>query len=107
MYGHVLPYAEIIIGILLVLGIVLRITAGIASLMLISFTAAKIAALAMHLNIKTCNCFGLARPLLSNQSLAIDLVMLLLAVQIIIFRNELLSIPWPKLSRKVKVEPIL
>jgi len=28
LYGHVLPYAEIIIGILLVLGIVLRITTG-------------------------------------------------------------------------------
>ena len=102
LYGHVLPYAEIIIGILLVLGIVLRITTGIASLMLISFTAAKIAALAMHLNIQTCNCFGLARPLLSNQSLAIDIMMMLLAAQIIIFRSELLSIPWPKLLKKSK-----
>ena len=102
LYGHVLPYAEIIIGILLALGIVLRITTGIASLMLISFTAAKIAALAMHLNIQTCNCFGLARPLLSNQSLAIDIVMMLLAAQIIIFRSELLSIPWPKLLKKSK-----
>jgi uncharacterized repeat protein (TIGR02543 family) len=100
LYGHVLPYLEIITGMLLVLGIVLRITAGIASLMLISFTVSKIAALAMHLNIQTCNCFGLARPLLSNQSLAIDIVMLLLAAQIIVFRNELLSIPWPKKRQK-------
>jgi uncharacterized membrane protein YphA (DoxX/SURF4 family) len=102
LYGHVLPYAEIIIGVLLVLGIALRISAGIAGLMLISFTASKITALAMHLNIRTCECFGLARPLLSSQSLAIDIVMLLLAAQIIIFRNELLSIPWPKLRKKSK-----
>ena len=100
LYGHVLPYLEIIIGMLLVLGIVLRITAGIASLMLISFTASKIAALAMHLNIQTCNCFGLARPLLSNESLALDIVMLLLAAQIIVFRSELLSIPWPGKRQK-------
>ena len=100
LYGHVLPYLEIITGMLLILGIVLRITAGIAGLMLISFTASKIAALAIHLKIPTCNCFGLARPLLSNQSLAIDIVMLLLAVQIIVFRNELLSIPWPRKNKK-------
>jgi len=56
--------------------------------MLISFTASKIAALAMHLNIQTCNCFGLARPLMSNQSLAIDIVMLLLAAQIIVFSGS-------------------
>jgi uncharacterized membrane protein YphA (DoxX/SURF4 family) len=102
LYGHILPWAEIIIGVLLVLGIALRITAGIASLMLISFTVSKIAALAMHLNIRTCDCFGLARPLLSSQSLAIDIVMLLLAAQIIIFRKELRSIPWPKLRKKSK-----
>ncbi len=102
LYGHVLPYAEIIIGVLLVLGIVLRITAGIAGLMLLSFTVSKIVAMILNLNIKTCNCFGLARPLLSTQSLAIDLVMLLLAVQIIVFRKELFSIPWPKFHWKGK-----
>jgi uncharacterized membrane protein YphA (DoxX/SURF4 family) len=102
LYGHILPYAEIIIGVLLVLGIVLRITAGIASLMLISFTVSKIMAMILNLNIRTCDCFGIARPLLSTQSLAINLVMLLLAVQIIVFRKELLSIPWPKFYKKSK-----
>lgn len=100
IYGHVLPYLEIIIGILLVLGIVLRVSASIAGLLLISFAAAKIAALVLKLNIKVCNCFGVARPLLSNQSLALDLIMLLLAIQIIVFRNELFSIPWKKNRNK-------
>ena len=102
LYGHILPYAEIIVGVLLALGIALRITAGIASLMLISFTVSKIVAMILNLNIKTCDCFGIARPLLSTQSLAIDLVMLVLAVQIIVFRKELFSIPWPKLHKKSK-----
>jgi hypothetical protein len=102
MYGHILPYAEIIIGTLLVLGIILRITTVTASLMLISFTVSKIVAMILNLNIKTCDCFGIARPLLSTQSLAIDLVMLLLAAQIIVFRKELFSIPWPKFRKKSK-----
>jgi hypothetical protein len=102
LYGHILPYAEIIIGVLLVLGIVLRITAGIASLMLISFAVSKIVAMILNLNIRTCDCFGIARPLLSTQSLAIDLVMLLLAAQIIVFRKELFSIPWLKFHKKSK-----
>jgi uncharacterized membrane protein YphA (DoxX/SURF4 family) len=93
LYGNVLPYIEIAVGVVLVLGIALRITASIAGLMLISFAAAKIFALIMNLNITICYCFGAARPLLSNQSLAIDVAMLLLAAQIIRFRSEFFSIP--------------
>jgi len=92
VYGHVLPYLEIVVGVLLVLGIVLRISASIAGLMLISFAVAKIVAIIRGLNISVCHCFGPAVPLLSNQSLAIDFIMLLLAIQIILFRNKLFSI---------------
>jgi len=93
VFGHVLPYLEILVGVLLVLGIVLRISASVGGLMLISFAAAKIVAMVRGLDIKVCNCFGPAVPLLSTQSLAIDIVMLLLAIQIILFRKELFSIP--------------
>jgi len=92
-YGHVLPYLEVLVGVSLVLGVVLRICASIAGLMLISFTVAKIVAMIRGLNINVCHCFGPAVPLLSTQSLAIDIVMLLLAIQIILFRKELFSIP--------------
>jgi hypothetical protein len=92
-YGHVLPYLEILVGVILVLGIILRISASVAGLMLISFAVAKIVAMIRGLNINVCNCFGPAVPLLSTQSLAIDIVMLLLAIQIILFRRELFSIP--------------
>ena len=93
VFGHVLPYIEILVGVLLGLGIVLRISAGVGGLMLISFAVAKIVAMVRGLDIKVCNCFGPAVPLLSTQSLAIDIVMLLLAIQIILFRKELFSIP--------------
>ena len=93
LYGNVLPYIEIAVGIVLVLGIALRISAGIAGLMLVSFATAKIFALIMNLNITTCYCFGAARPLLSTESLAIDIATLLLAAQIIWFRREIISIP--------------
>ena len=92
-YGNVLPYLEIMVGILLVSGIVLRISASIAGLMLVSFAVAKIVAMIRGLNINICNCFGPAVPLLSTQSLAIDIVMLFLVMQIILFRKELFSIP--------------
>jgi len=99
-YGHVLPYLEMAVGVLLVAGIVLRISASIAGLMLISFAAAKIVAMIRGLNINVCNCFGPAVPLLSTQSLAIDIVMLLLAIQLVLFRKELFSIPgWMRQRR--------
>jgi hypothetical protein len=69
--------------------------------MLVSFATAKIFALIMNLNITTCYCFGAARPLLSTQSLAIDIAMLLLAAQIIWFRREIISIPdWFKRKKR-------
>jgi uncharacterized repeat protein (TIGR02543 family) len=104
VYGNGLPYLEIIVGVLLVLGIVPRIAASIAGLMLVSFAAAKIIALIMKLNITICYCFGAARALLSTQSLAIDFAMLLLAAQIIQFRSEAVSMPasflWKKRKKK-------
>jgi hypothetical protein len=104
VFGHVLPYLEILVGVLLVLGIVLRISASVGGLMLISFAVAKIVAMVRELDIKVCNCFGPAVPLLSTQSLAIDIVMLLLAIQIIVFRKELFSIPGWMRRRNIQNE---
>jgi hypothetical protein len=91
---------------LLVSGVLLRISAGVAALMLLSFAAAKIIAIVTGLDITICNCFGVARPLLSTQSLVIDFVMLLLAAQIIVFRNEMFSLPdkeqWRGLLKRIR-----
>jgi hypothetical protein len=104
IFGHVLPYLEILVGVLLVLGIILRISAGVGGLMLISFAVAKIVAMVRGLDIKVCNCFGPAVPMLSTQSLAIDIVMLLLVIQIIVFRKELFSIPGWMRRRNIQNE---
>jgi len=91
-YGHVLPPLEVALGILLVLGLFLRISASVSALVVLSFTIAKIAALARGLDISICSCFGPAVPLLSVYSLAIDFVLLVLALQILFHRGDFLSL---------------
>lgn len=100
-YGHVLPSLEIALGILLVLGLFLRISASVSTLLVLSFTIAKIVALVRGLDISICSCFGPAVPLLALQSLALDFVLLALAFQILFHRGEFLSLGhW--LSRKAE-----
>jgi uncharacterized membrane protein YphA (DoxX/SURF4 family) len=91
-YGHVLPILEILVGLLLVLGIKVRISSVIGGLLVLSFTIAKIVAIANGLDISICNCFGPAVPLLSTQSLAIDFVLLGLATYLVLFGNKYLSV---------------
>jgi uncharacterized membrane protein YphA (DoxX/SURF4 family) len=92
LFGRVLPPLEIVLGAFLILGIWLRVSAAIGGLLCLSFTIAKVSAYARGLDIAVCNCFGPAVPLLSSYTLAIDIVLLLLAVQIIFHRQEFLSI---------------
>jgi uncharacterized membrane protein YphA (DoxX/SURF4 family) len=96
-YSYVLPPLEILLGILLISGIFLRSGAIVSGLVTLSFTIAKVSALIRHLDIGICGCFGPTVPLLSTQSLALDFVMLALAVQIFFHRGEFLSLgPWIK-----------
>jgi len=91
-YGYVLPPLEMALGILLVVGLFLRISASVSALVVLSFTIAKIVALARGLDISICSCFGSAVPLLAVHSLAIDFVLLALAFQIVFHRGEFLSL---------------
>ena len=94
-YGYVLPGLEVALGTLLILGLLLRISASVSILMVISFIIAKSAALARGLDIPVCGCFGPAVPLLTTQSLALDFVLLALAFQILFHRGDLLALgPW-------------
>jgi len=86
-YGWVLPPLEILIGVLLIAGIFLKTSAVLSGLITISFIIAKAEAMIRGLDISICSCFGPAVPLLKEQSLAIDFVMLAMAVQIF-FRRE-------------------
>jgi uncharacterized membrane protein YphA (DoxX/SURF4 family) len=91
-FGRVLPPLEIVLGAFLILGIWLRVSAAIGGLLCLSFTIAKVSAYARGLDIAVCSCFGPAVPLLSSYTLAIDIVLLVLALQIIFHRGEILSI---------------
>ena len=92
IYGRSLPLLEIILGILLVLGIWLKISASLSGLLVLSFAIAKITALARGLDIDICPCFGPAVPLLAVHTLAIDFVLLALALQLLLSRVIFLSV---------------
>jgi len=92
VYGYVLPPLEIVLGILLVFGVLLRISASLTGLLVLSFTIAKITAFARGLDINVCPCFGPVVPLLTMHSLAIDFVLLALALQLLLHRGEFLSV---------------
>ncbi len=91
-YGHALPFAEIILGALLVLGVILKISASLSGLLTLSFVIAKATALVKGLDIDICNCFGPAVPLLSVYSLAIDFLLLALAIQLSFNESKFLSL---------------
>ncbi|HUU63182.1 MAG TPA: MauE/DoxX family redox-associated membrane protein [Dehalococcoidia bacterium] len=91
-YGYVLPPLEIVLGIFLVVGLLLRVSSAVSGLLILSFAIAKITALARGLDIDICPCFGPAVPLLTAYSLALDVVLLALAVQIFYHRGEFLAL---------------
>jgi len=96
-YAYVLPPVEVLIGILLIAGIFQKASSAVAGLITLSFIIAKVAALARGLDIQICGCFGSLVPLLKEQSLALDFVMLTLAVQIFFHRGDFLALgPWIK-----------
>jgi len=92
VYGHTLPPLEIVLGVFLVLGVLLKISASLSGLLVLSFTIAKVTALARGLDIDICPCFGLAVPLLEVHSLAIDFVLLALVLQLLLHKGEFLSV---------------
>jgi uncharacterized membrane protein YphA (DoxX/SURF4 family) len=90
-YGWVLPPLEILIGVLLISGIFLKTSSVLGGLITLSFIIAKAEAMIRGLDISICGCFGAAVPLLKEQSLAIDFVMLAMAVQIFFRKREFLE----------------
>ena len=91
-YGWVLPPLEILIGVLLIAGIFLKTSAVLSGLMTLSFIIAKVSAMIQGLDISICGCFGSAVPLLKEQSLALDFVMLAMCVQIFFRRDVFLEL---------------
>ena len=91
VYGYLVPWIEILVGCLLILGLFTRPAAGISLLLAFSFLAANIFSF-FHKVEDTCGCFGQVMPLAHSQSLFLDLLMIALAVPILLNLKESLGI---------------
>ncbi len=98
-YGSIVPWAELVIGCSLVLGIFPRFAAALSIPLIVSFIVASAYSLFQPVG-DPCGCFGPSIPISHSASLAIDVVMLLMAVSLLLhkYEAEFLSIG-PLLSR--------
>lgn len=96
VYALALPWVEIALGALLLLGLFLRLSAIGSGLVLVSFIIANSVAIYKYGGLHPCPmCFGTVTTLLSTQSLVLDFFMLALALQILFHRGEFLALgPW-------------
>ena len=100
VYGYLLPCVELITGIFLVLGLFPRWAAAISLTMLASFLVANVSALMGSSGSGSCGCFGNVMPLNHTGSLSLDLVMILMALQLI---RGLRSAITPKFIHKLSL----
>ncbi len=91
-FAGVLPLAEIVLGLLLLLGVYTRVTGFFSGLLTLSFTIAKLKAQIQGLDIEVCPCLGPLVPLFLGPSLAIDAVMLVCAFVLVAGRSEFLAL---------------
>ena len=103
-YGNVLPWVEIAIGALLIIGLLSRFTAVVAMLSSLSFIVANSVVLYRGLNLE-CGCFGETAVLQTRDALIIDCVMLIVAFLILIHRGEFLSLDSLIFRKKKTVTP--
>ncbi len=92
IYGYILPYSEIVIGLFLLAGILLRTSASLAGVLTLSITIAKISVMVRGISIEYCPCFGPFIPLHMVQSFVIDILVLLFVILIIIRPNTTLTL---------------
>jgi len=98
-YALIVPWAELLIGCSLVLGLFTRFAAALSIPLIVSFIIASAYSLFQPVG-GGCGCFGQSIPISHSVSLAIDAVMLLMAVPLLLHKHEaeFLSIG-PLLSR--------
>ena len=101
VYGTALPYVEIVIGTLLILGLLTRFAAGIGGLAALSFIIGNSIRLYRGLY-GECGCFGSIASLQfsTRDALIIDFVLLIMAIQIIVHKGEFLSLDSKIFRRK-------
>jgi uncharacterized membrane protein YphA (DoxX/SURF4 family) len=92
--AHTLPFAEIVLGLLLLIGWQLRIWATIVSAILVGFLAAVTRAYLLHMDIN-CGCFGTPEPLTGMTVLRDSaLVLLALVTTVFAFQEARKPHPW-------------
>jgi len=91
--SHVLPFAEIALGLLLLIGWRLRIWGAVASLFLLTFLAAVTRAYILHMDIN-CGCFATPEPV-SLKKIFEDSSLVLLAIVMTIFAFQEARKPHP------------
>ena len=100
-YGTALPYVEIVIGALLILGLLSRFAAGIGGLAALSFIIGNSTRLYRGLY-GECGCFGTigSLNLSTRDALIIDFILLIMALQILVHKGEFLSLDSKIFRRK-------
>jgi uncharacterized membrane protein YphA (DoxX/SURF4 family) len=91
VYGSALPWVEIVVGCLLIVGLITTFAAGIAVLASLSLIIANAVVLARGLNLE-CGCFGDLAALQTREAIIIDSVMLMMALLILVRRRDFLSV---------------
>lgn len=91
VYATALPWVEIVVGCLLIIGLVTTFSAGIAVLASLSLIIANAVVLGRGLNLE-CGCFGNLAVLQTREAIIIDSVMLMMALLILVRRADFLSV---------------
>jgi uncharacterized membrane protein YphA (DoxX/SURF4 family) len=91
--AHTLPFAEIVLGLLVLIGWQLRIWATLITLILLGFVAAVTRAYLLHMNIN-CGCFATPEPL-TGWTIVRDGALAALAVTMTIFAYMEVRRPHP------------
>jgi uncharacterized membrane protein YphA (DoxX/SURF4 family) len=90
-YGSALPWVEIILGSLLILGLVSRVTAGIGFLTALSLVIANSVVLYRGLNLE-CGCFGGLAELQTRDAIIIDSILLIVTFLILMYKGKFISL---------------
>ena len=91
--SHVLPFAEVLLGLLLLIGWRLRLWAAVASLFLLMFLSVVTRAYVLHMDIN-CGCFATPEPV-SLKKIFEDVAMVAFAILMTVFAFQEARKPHP------------
>ena len=92
-YGYALPLAEVVVGLLLILGLGLQFVAPVAILIIATLIAGTTGNLYLaETKVSGCGCFGGLDWKLSSIHIVAQIIMLIMATQIWLHKGEFLSL---------------